>query len=216
MYTITSEKREILLDWLFLVNVIEFEQSLQIYFLSVQIFDAYIEKIHFEVSKLSDIQCIGCACLCIATKLLDPEDEFFKFKYYVYLAGDSFSLKEISRMEVTICESLEYKFWNLSMPYDRVCAEMHARSCTDPWNSENPEDFEMWRHAVYYLFLATLLKISFPSEELLVQSVLYLSGKIPVAIPGNIMRDAVSKGKRFESTQRIFQDRSKDYIFRLV
>jgi hypothetical protein len=214
---ITLEMRQILVDWLFMVNSEHFKQSLQIFFFGVQIFDAYVKKIRSRVSKLYDIQCIGCACLCIANKLLDPEDIPFGFSDYVYVSKESFSKEDLSYTEAAICTTLEYGFFRLPpMAYDLLCANI---------SEENVE----WIDSVHYLLIANLLEISSPKEEDLVDIVLFLSrvkngiklGSVAANAKNinlrvlHLIYETACKGE-FNSTRHLFHDKSKQHIFRRI
>lgn len=209
--------REILVDWLFMVNSEHFKQSLQIFFFGVQIFDIYVEKIDSRVSKLHDIQCIGCACLCLANKLLDPEDVPFGFSDYVYISKECFSKEDLFLMEITICKTLEYDFFRFPpMAYDLLCANISEESVE-------------WNDSVHYLLIANFLKISFAKEEDLVEIVLFLSRvkngielgpmaanarNINLQVLHAIYQTAY-EGK-FTSTRHLFHDKSKQHIFRRI
>lgn len=168
---INSTMVRILIDWLNEVHK-EFDFNGTTFFLTVYILYAFLDLAKIGIKKL---QLAGLACTMIAAKY--EEVEVPLPDRYIYISDNSYSKKELLRMEKIVLRKLEYEFM---VPTVKTF-QYFFRDLLFEMNDMRKEDCSDIAKASSYLLRLSSLDVSFPSflpSDLAIASLFVASRKI--------------------------------------
>eukprot|EP00548_Thalassiothrix_antarctica_P015995 CAMPEP_0194168600 /NCGR_PEP_ID=MMETSP0154-20130528/3505_1 /TAXON_ID=1049557 /ORGANISM="Thalassiothrix antarctica, Strain L6-D1" /LENGTH=381 /DNA_ID=CAMNT_0038879771 /DNA_START=432 /DNA_END=1577 /DNA_ORIENTATION=+ len=158
---LTQKMRAVLIDWLIELSE-EYAISAKTLHLTVVLLDRALEC---GASKENDrrliitrdmFQCLGCACMWMAAKMEEITSP--TVNDFSYISADSYTKKDITEMEMSVCCALEFRLWQVT-PYHFVDELLWASSTRKNTNLTCPiVDSSMERSMILYLLeLGTLL-----------------------------------------------------------
>mmetsp|Transcript_3148 Transcript_3148/g.6371 ORF Transcript_3148/g.6371 Transcript_3148/m.6371 type:complete len:687 (+) Transcript_3148:237-2297(+) len=194
---LNTDMRAILMDWMVEVAE-EFRLDSETIHLASTLVDrslacGYVKKNEvfkggkkkiFPLVAKDFLQCVGCACTLIASKLLEIRPP--TAKDMVYIADNSFNLGQLVEMEREICNHLKYNF-NFKTPYNFISRFLRAsyassQSSLAPHRAamglgiHNATNALMERLVVYFLDLSMLdYNLVSVKPSLIAASAIYLA-----------------------------------------
>ncbi|KAL3797374.1 hypothetical protein HJC23_010500 [Cyclotella cryptica] len=164
---LNSGMRAILMDWLVEMSM-EYGLHCETVYLSVVIVDRVLACGAYEggdggkkgemVVEKDKLQCVGCACTLIASKLLEITPP--TVKDFCYISDNSYTAKEILNCEAKICSLLKFNF-NFTTPYEYVDRYLRASFASPLGRVTNPALREKMERMVFYLLDLSLLEYKF-------------------------------------------------------
>ncbi|KAL7518108.1 hypothetical protein ACHAWX_002966 [Stephanocyclus meneghinianus] len=159
--------RAILMDWLVEMSM-EYGLHCETMYLSVMMVDRALacggndimdggKKGDMLVEK-DKLQCVGCACTLIASKLLEITPP--TVKDFRYISDNSYTAKEILKCEAKICSVLKFNF-NFTTPYEYVDRYLRASFASPLGRATNTALKQMMERMVFYFLDLSLLDYKF-------------------------------------------------------
>ena len=161
--------RGILVDWL-----VELKHSFRLNCSTLHLSVKLLDRILCDMDvKRKNFQCLGCACMLIASKL--EETQLVTTKDLAYMSDSTYTRSEIKDMEVKICDLLEFRL-QTPTAYQFVDRFLRASDATAGQAGPSPRSPTL-ETLVSYLLELSLLDASFVETpaDLMAASAVYLA-----------------------------------------